>query len=126
VRVSEPDLATAVGVLIDNALAYGSSADGAVRLRIQGVVEGEILQVHVADSGSGIDPDFAPRVFEPFYRGPGAEYQVPGGSGVGLAVARRAIERWGGRIRLTSTGPEGTVFSLQLPVSAKRSVPAPA
>jgi signal transduction histidine kinase len=69
--------------------------------------------VVVRDNGIGIPPERQDDVFGLFQRlhGP-AEYS--GGTGVGLAVVRRVVERHGGRVWLTSTPGEGTAFYFTL------------
>jgi signal transduction histidine kinase len=49
-----------------------------------------------------------PRIFEPFFT------TRPDGTGMGLPTVRKVIERMGGAVALESTGPEGTVFRLEL------------
>lgn len=62
------------------------------------------------DEGSGIAPEILARIFQP-----GATTRS-GGTGIGLAVAKRIIELHGGRIEVASTSGRGTIFSLQLPL----------
>jgi two-component system OmpR family sensor kinase len=85
---------------LDNALAY-TPAGGQVTIRIRH--EGADTAVEILDSGPGIPLAHRERVFEPFYRIPGA----PGrGSGLGLAIARDAASRAGGAVTLHD-GPDG-------------------
>ena len=67
--------------------------------------------VVVSDDGPGIPPEVVERIFERFYRGPGAAAR---GTGLGLAIARELAERMDGRL-LASSGPGGTRFTLELP-----------
>ncbi|HZF82063.1 MAG TPA: sensor histidine kinase, partial [Burkholderiaceae bacterium] len=86
--------------LIDNALRHtapGSTVD--VRLhRVDGAAV-----VDVVDDGPGIDEAVIDRVFDRFFRAPGA---AAGGSGLGLAIARAAASRHGLCIELRNRGPE--------------------
>ena len=79
----------------------------------------------VRDNGIGMDPAHARRIFEPFQRLNGEDAYA--GTGIGLAVCERIIERHGGRIWAESRPGEGSEFSLTLPGTddASRS-PAPA
>jgi signal transduction histidine kinase len=94
------DLRSLFDNLIDNALRHtapGSTVD--VRLhRVDGCVA-----VDVVDDGPGIDEAVIGRVFDRFFRAPGA---APGGSGLGLAIAQAAASRHGLRIELRNRGPQ--------------------
>jgi signal transduction histidine kinase len=75
-----------------------------------------LLTLTVADTGAGIPPGMADRLFEPFVTG------RPDGTGLGLAIARELADAHGGRLVLRSTGGEtagsGAVFALELPQEA--------
>jgi two-component system nitrogen regulation sensor histidine kinase GlnL len=68
-----------------------------------------LLHVDVEDSGPGIPPQDLPNLFTPFFT------RTPGGTGLGLAVARHWVVRHGGRIGVAS-GPGGTRVRVSLPV----------
>ena len=74
------------------------------------------IRVWVADTGSGIDEDDLPHVFEPFYS------TKPTGTGLGLASVYRIVHDHGGHIEVQSRLGEGTVMTLTLPASPS---PAP-
>lgn len=95
-------------VLLDNAIRYsprGSEVVVAVRRTPSG------LAISVRDEGVGIPSDELPRVFERFARGRNAP---PGGSGLGLPVARAIAEAHGAELSLTSEEGRGTVATLVL------------
>lgn len=73
--------------------------------------------LRVADNGRGIEPKYAARVFEMFARVPQPMNDTARGTGLGLALATRAAERHGGRIRLESTLGVGSTFFVDLPKS---------
>jgi signal transduction histidine kinase len=95
-----------VNNLADNALKYGV---GTIAVSV-GARDGSAV-VEVADEGPGIPSTDAKRVFDRFYRG--AQRDVAG-SGLGLSIVQRAVERAGGKIDL-NTGPKGSRFIVSLP-----------
>lgn len=71
------------------------------------------VELHVSDNGIGIDERFSERIFQPFQRLHGmGEYE---GSGMGLAIVHKIIERHGGSIQLSSKPGEGSTFIIILP-----------
>ena len=72
---------------------------------------GAFATIHVTDTGTGIPPDFAPRIFDSFLTG------RPGGTGLGLAIAKRILESHHGDIALVTTGPAGTTMRVSLPLA---------
>lgn len=74
----------------------------------------EICKLVVEDNGIGFDEKYLDRIFEVFQRLHGrGKYE---GTGTGLAVCRKIVQRHGGLITATSTPGEGTVFSVKLPI----------
>jgi signal transduction histidine kinase len=98
--------------LVDNSLKAMPSG-GALRLAVRR--GGEEVAFEVSDTGPGIAPEDQPRVFERWWRSPGARWA---GSGLGLAIARGIVEAHGGRIALRSAPGEGTTFTFTLPARA--------
>ena len=75
----------------------------------------DLVMVRVTDNGLGFEPRHAARIFEPLQRLHGrSEYP---GTGMGLALARRIVERHGGAITAAATPGEGAAFSFTLPAS---------
>jgi PAS domain S-box-containing protein len=75
----------------------------------------DICRLTVADNGIGFEESHADRIFSPFKRLHGRdEYE---GTGMGLAICRRIVERHGGDITAESTPGEGTTFTVLLPVA---------
>ena len=108
--------------LVDNALKF--SRDSAEpRIDISAVLVGDRVQLSVRDNGAGFDMRFHDRIFAIFQRLHRAE-DFPG-TGVGLAIVRKAIERMGGRVFANSQPGEGACFILELPqVAAATSATA--
>jgi heavy metal sensor kinase len=109
----------AVVNLIDNAIKY-SPAGSAICVRARHSDSEAILEV--LDSGPGIAPEHRERVFDRFYRIDKARSNDLGGSGLGLALARWAVEAHDGRIELESELGKGSTFRIVLPTSRGDSV----
>jgi signal transduction histidine kinase/HAMP domain-containing protein len=110
----DPDrLLRAVVNILDNAIKF--TAAGVVRLSAR-AVGSEALSVQVQDTGQGIAPDLRERIFESFFQSaPDAEADAkPRGAGLGLTIARRIVEHYGGRIRVESEPGRGSTFFLEL------------
>jgi two-component system, OmpR family, sensor histidine kinase KdpD len=82
-----------------------------VRARASG---GRVL-VRVVDRGPGIPVPEQARIFEPFYRAPGAHDSGPG-SGLGLAIVRGFVEANGGTVGVESLPGQGATFVVGLPI----------
>jgi signal transduction histidine kinase len=101
--------------LISNAIKFTPS-DGTVEVRVFAAPGGGILEV--SDTGVGVTPREAERLFERFFRASSAvTNQVPG-TGLGLYIARAIAEAHGGRISATSDVGVGTTFRIELPAHA--------
>jgi PAS domain S-box-containing protein len=68
------------------------------------------VRVSVCDTGRGLDPAAADRIFQPFYT------TKPAGMGMGLAICRSILERLGGRLSARANAPCGTIFEFRIPV----------
>jgi heavy metal sensor kinase len=104
--------------LVDNAVKF-TPAGGRVRIQVADAANAGVV-VDVADSGSGIDAAARSRIFDRFFRAPGPAGRTPG-VGLGLSIAKGAVEANGGRLTLFSTGTEGSTFRITL-----RRAPRPA
>lgn len=93
--------------LIDNALAHGA---GPVRIEASRV--GTEVRLSVSDRGPGIPQRERALVTERFYRGKGAG---PGGSGLGLSIARELVAKWGGELDVESHEGAGANIVLRFP-----------
>jgi signal transduction histidine kinase len=112
IRADRVQLQQVLVNLIANGIdAMRSVGDGPRRLRVEArVVEADGVLVAVADSGPGIDPRLADRIFEPFVTGKSS------GMGLGLSICRSIVEAHGGRLWVSPASPRGTVFQFLLPV----------
>ena len=107
--------------LLDNAWKF-SHDRGEVRVDVGGRRDAAGLQVWVRDWGRGFDMQYAGKVFEPFQRVHAAEEGA--GHGLGLAIARRIVERHGGSLGAESVPGVGSTFRMLLPILPEPSPPA--
>lgn len=115
---ADPDrLIQVLGNLVSNGAKFTSR--GTVRLSASATDQGW-LRVTVSDTGVGIPPENLARVFETFYqvRGDTTNGNAMRGSGMGLAICRRIVERYGGTMTARSTPGQGSVFIFTLPPTA--------
>jgi len=97
--------------LLDNAIKYGPE-HSEIRLELR--CDGSVVALDVVDQGPGIPPEHAGRIFDRFYRVDPSRSREDGGAGLGLSIARWAIEANGGTLRLASSGPGETRFRMTL------------
>ena len=109
-----------IAVLVSNALVH-TDRDAEVRLSARHGSDG--VELSIADSGPGLDPTEAGRVFDRFYRGDHSRARTSGGSGLGLAIAKSIVEGHAGRINLVTARGRGCAFIVHLP--APMGLPAP-
>jgi signal transduction histidine kinase len=100
-----------VTILVDNAVRH-SPRDGVVRVTIR--PDGADATVAVEDAGPGVRPEDRERVFDRFWRAPGAP---AGGTGLGLAIARWIAEHHQGSISVDTGASGGARFEVRLPSS---------
>jgi len=100
--------------LIDNALRY-TQAGGAIKIGASHKIRGWVT-VSVSDSGSGIDPEDLPRVFDHFYKVDRSRHRGHGGAGIGLAMVKQLVELHGGKVWVESRKGKGSTFFFTLPV----------
>lgn len=97
--------------LVGNAI---DAVDRGGRIEVRATYDADagVTEVVVADDGPGVPLDRRERIFEPFYSTRGQR-----GTGLGLAVARKLVERHGGTLALDPPGSRGAVFRVTLPAS---------
>jgi two-component system NtrC family sensor kinase len=93
--------------IIQNAI---QAMNGQGRLRIEAQLNGDFIRVSFTDNGPGIPPEILPRIFEPFF----TTKSRGEGTGLGLDICRRIVEKHHGRIEVSSQ-PGQTTFHVLLP-----------
>jgi len=119
-RGDERLLRMLVTQLLRNAWNFSAERER-VRIEVAGSRADGVLRVAVRDHGSGFDMRYAEKMFDPFQRLHGPEQG--GGNGIGLAIARRIVERHGGRLWAESEAGAGSTFHFQLPAAEAATDP---
>lgn len=109
-------LRQAVTNILHNAVKY-TPARGRIRITVEG--SSDIASIRVMDSGPGIPSEHRHRVFDRFYRIDAARARDTGGAGLGLSIAKWAVELHGGSI-VVEDAAEGAVFCIRLPLAPVR------
>lgn len=113
IQINKTPLRQVFHNLISNALKY-SRKEIPVQIQITAVDKKTHWQFAVADNGIGIEKEYFDRIFIIFQRLHGKEEYS--GTGMGLAVTKKIVETWGGKIYLESTVEKGSKFYFTLPV----------
>jgi signal transduction histidine kinase len=116
VRCDRTQIARALTNLVENSL---QAMPNGGTLTVTATRETDDVVITVADTGVGMDEESARRAFEPYFS------TKTGGSGLGLANAKRAVESCGGALALATAPGHGTTVTMRLP-SVRPSAPAPA
>jgi len=101
--------------LLSNACKF--TENGTIRLRVERVPGsgGDRIRMAVQDSGIGMTPEQAARVFESFTQAESSTTRKYGGTGLGLTITRRFCELMGGSVQVESVPGAGSTFTLDLP-----------
>jgi signal transduction histidine kinase len=106
--------------LIGNALKFSA---GPPRVTVTAAPRKDCWEFSVRDDGIGMDPQEAHAIFEPFHRLHGEGHYS--GTGIGLAICERIVQRHGGRIWAESEPGQGSTFRFTLPADGDGLTPAP-
>lgn len=98
--------------LLENAMRYGAAAGHEDDVVLSLSRENEAPVLRVCDRGPGVPPEYRDRIFEPFFRLPGASERA-GGVGLGLSLVRSIAERHGWLVRCENGNPAGACFAVR-------------
>jgi signal transduction histidine kinase len=101
--------------LLDNAIKYTPSG----KITIKAAANDQYVTVHVTDTGIGLTPQEQANLFNRFYRASNEWTENIDGTGLGLVLAKSIVDRYGGRIWVTSTWQKGSTFSFSLPFDSQ-------
>ena len=110
-------LMRAVENLVRNALRYSGPGQ---QVSVVAKEENEHVVITVTDSGPGMDPSELEKIFDPFVRG--KNQPTGGGFGLGLAIAKRAVQRHGGTLTATNVKPHGLCMRIDIPLTGHNAV----
>ena len=107
----------AISNLILNATQYAPEGS---RILIHGFTEGSRVKLVITDEGPGIPETSIPKIFEMFYRVPGA---APGGTGLGLSIVNGIVSLHKGTLTYEVNTPKGSKFIIDLPTEVQPEMP---
>ncbi|BAY11417.1 ATP-binding protein [Calothrix sp. NIES-2098] len=99
--------------LLSNAFKFTLEGEIAIRLHL---ADGDRVTLQVEDTGTGIEPEQLPHVFERFYQVRGVQARTHEGSGIGLALVQELIKLHGGTVEVSSTLGVGSCFTVTIPL----------
>jgi signal transduction histidine kinase len=97
--------------IVDNAVRYAPPES---RITLRAAAQDGAVVIAVTDQGPGIAPEHHAKIFDRFYSVNKARARTEGGNGLGLAIAKWAVERQGGHIQVESSIGNGTTFRIVL------------
>jgi two-component system sensor histidine kinase CiaH len=109
----ESQLKQVVSILLDNACKYAEK-NGTISIELK--KSNHLAVLAVCNSGEVIPPEEQIHIFERFYRTDKSRVRKEGGYGLGLSIAKTIIEHHKGKINVVSSKPDGTIFTVTLPL----------
>lgn len=98
--------------LLQNAVKYTTVGT----IRIHADIHKKSAQIHITDTGLGMNEETLLRAFQPYEQGDSSMNEVSGGIGLGLSTSKQLVELHGGKISVVSTLGEGTTFTFTMPL----------
>jgi PAS domain S-box-containing protein len=110
--------------LVGNAIKFTSSGHVRIHVTSQGEIQDEAtLLFSVEDTGIGIEPDQAKRLFQPFSQADNSTTRLFGGTGLGLVISRSLVQMLGGEIHLESQPGLGSTFHFSARFKTAENIP---
>jgi signal transduction histidine kinase len=100
--------------LLGNAIMYMGADNQEAHISVKGVVVGSMTRYEVEDNGLGLPPEAQQEVYTPFTR---FHEESARGSGLGLSIVRRIVEKLGGEVGVESDVGKGSLFYFTLPAT---------
>lgn len=120
VAMDEHRILQVLSNLISNAIRY---TDRGGRVEVGADPGSKVMEVWVADDGTGIDPEDLPHLWDPFWQPDRDRQARQEGAGLGLAIVKGIVEAHGGKVRVESRTGEGSRFSFTLPLESPPATP---
>lgn len=102
--------------ILDNAVKYSTDRP---EVHISLAIQNERVDVAVQDFGSGLSENDLGKIFNRFYRVDKARSREKGGTGLGLPIVKELVERYGGKVSVSSILDQGSIFRVQIPITDK-------
>jgi signal transduction histidine kinase len=112
IKANDDDLERLLSNLLENAVKY-TPPKGKVDLQLS--LNNNAVRIVVSDTGIGMSPESMPRIFEEFYRAKNAKEMGQEGTGLGLSLVKRIVDRYHGKIDVESKVQVGSTFTVTLP-----------
>jgi signal transduction histidine kinase len=107
--------------LLTNAIRHSETNTPQISLTAR--LDGERVEIAIADNGTGIPLEDQAHIFERFYRVHKHRARDAGGTGLGLSIVKNIVLAHGGEISLRSTPGAGATFIIRLPILQKENIP---
>jgi signal transduction histidine kinase/ActR/RegA family two-component response regulator len=121
VRLDATKVRQAVLNLISNAAKFTHNGEITLRLRRNKGIYGDLIEIAVADTGVGINPEALKALFNKFTQANARIASKYGGTGLGLSLSQNLCRLMGGDITVTSAPGKGSCFTITLPAEAEES-----
>jgi len=111
--------------LLANAVKFTERGEVALSVTMAAREDKQQIEIHVRDTGIGMDADKIPTIFSPFTKSDATITRRFGGTGLGLSIVKETVERMGGHISVVSEPMRGSDFKVELCLETGESTPPP-